>query len=73
MTWPPPQAGLVVAYSYFWHREAIFGQEEGRKDRPWTVVLAVRSPEGEATVYVLPITHSSPQFTAIEFPSNEVR
>ena len=72
MTWPPPQAGLVVAYSYLWHREATVGQEEGRKDRPCAVVLAVKSAEDEATDYVLPITHSSPHFSAVEFPSNEV-
>ena len=38
MTWPSPQAGLVVAFSYLWHREAIVGQEEGRKGHPYTVV-----------------------------------
>lgn len=60
MTWPLPQTGLVVAYSYLWHREANTGHEEGRKDRPCAVIMAVKSVQGDTTVYVLPITHSAP-------------
>lgn len=63
MTWPAPQPGLVVRYSYLWKREATVGREEGVKDRPCTIVLAVEG-EGEGgrvRVLVLPVTHSRPQ------------
>lgn len=71
MTWPTPQPGLVIRYSYLWQREAQAGQEEGVKDRPCAVVLASTDDEGRSRVYVLPITHSLPSndTPAIEIPS----
>ena len=70
MTWPTPQPGLVIRYSYLWQREAQAGQEEGVKDRPCAVVLASTDDEGRSRVYVLPITHSPPSndTPAIEIP-----
>ncbi len=70
MTWPDPRPGLVIRYSYLWQREAARGQEEGVKDRPCAIVLAVKSDEGETTVYALPITHSAPVVAddALELP-----
>ena len=71
MTWPTPQPGLVIRYSYLWQREAQAGQEEGVKDRPCAVVLASTDEDGRSRVYVLPITHSAPADadTAIEVPT----
>ena len=72
MTLPDPEVGLVIAYSYLWHREHQTGQEEGRKDRPSVIVLAVERPsDGVTLVTVLPITHSPPTVasTAIEIPA----
>jgi len=72
MTLPDPEVGLVIAYSYLWHREHQIGQEEGRKDRPAVIVLAVERPaDGVTLVTVLPITHSAPTSaaTAIEIPA----
>lgn len=60
MTWPTPQPGLVVRYSYLWQREAAAGREEGVKDRPCAVVLAHMDEGGDTRVYVLPITHYPP-------------
>ena len=58
---PVPEAGLVISYAYLWNREALAGQEEGRKDRPCVITLAVqRQQDGETWVTVLPITHSAP-------------
>jgi len=69
---PTPEAGLVVAYAYLWRREQRAGQEEGRKDRPSVIVLAVeREADGATLVTVLPITHGAPiePGGAIEIPA----
>jgi len=51
---PNPEPGLVVSYAYLWHREKRAGQDEGRKDRPSVIVLAVeRESNGAITVTVL--------------------
>jgi len=46
------------------------GHEEGAKDRPCAVVVALQNEDGKTRVYVLPITHSSPAVgeEAIEIP-----
>ena len=61
MTWPTPHPGFVVRYSYLWTREARAGREEGVKDRPCAVVLAVAAAKDRMRVIVLPITHTQPQ------------
>lgn len=38
----------------------MLGQEEGVKDRPCAVILAVQDEDGEHLVTVLPITHTHP-------------
>ena len=70
MPLPDPKPGLVINYSYLWRDEARSGQEEGRKDRPCVIILAVQDVEGEQVVTVAPITHSEPSIanTAIELP-----
>ena len=71
MAIPTPEAGLVISYAYLWHHEHQAGQEEGRKDRPSVIVLAVeRDGDGDIAVTVLPITHSAPAnpAAAIEIP-----
>jgi hypothetical protein len=71
VSWPVPQPGLVIRYSYLWNREALAGQEEGVKDRPCAVVVALQHEEGATWVYVLPITHARPSDAgnAIEIPA----
>jgi hypothetical protein len=61
VTWPAPRPGLVVRFSYLWKREADAGREEGVKDRPCAVVIAIEGKEGHPRVIVLPVTHSPPQ------------
>jgi hypothetical protein len=70
MAIPPPEPGLVINYAYLWHRESAAGGEEGRKDRPSVIVLAVEVTQGERQTIVLPITHSRPQTASegIEIP-----
>jgi hypothetical protein len=57
---PPPRVGLVISYAYLWWDEARAGLEEGRKDRPCVVVIALEAIEGRQIVTVAPITHSPP-------------
>ncbi|HRO48928.1 MAG TPA: hypothetical protein PLW75_02205 [Hyphomicrobium sp.] len=62
MSLPDPEPGLVINYSYLWHHEHLAGHEEGTKDRPSVIVLAIDEPStGEPVVTVLPITHSEPE------------
>lgn len=71
MPLPSPEPGLVISYAYLWHGEHRAGQEEGRKDRPSVIVLAVeRAADGAMIVTVLPITHTAPTDpgSAIEIP-----
>jgi hypothetical protein len=69
---PTPEPGLVISYAYLWHFEHEAGLEEGRKDRPSVIVLAIERQSDETTeVTVLPITHGPPAdpATAIEIPA----
>ena len=75
MSLPKPEPGLVIRYSYLWHAEHREGREEGVKDRPCAIVLAVEnlrsnSPQGPR-VGVLPVTHTPPKdpTLAIEAPA----
>ena len=68
---PNPEPGLVLSYAYLWHHEHQAGREEGQKDRPSVIVLAIeREADGVIVVTVLPITHSPPRdpAAAIEIP-----
>jgi len=60
VSWPVPQPGLVIRYSYLWANEARAGREEGVKDRPCTIVLVLLRDGDAPLVRVLPITHSAP-------------
>lgn len=71
MTFPTPTPGLVIRYSYLWRSEHLRGQEEGVKDRPCAVLLAMNDDEGEQKVVVLPVTHTPPSDAAhaVEIPA----
>jgi hypothetical protein len=71
MAIPTPEPGLVISYAYLWDYEAEGGQDEGRKNRPCVIALAVeRQPDGETLVTVLPVTHRPPDnpAAAVEIP-----
>jgi hypothetical protein len=71
VSWPVPQPGLVVRYSYLWESEALEGREEGVRDRPCAIVVVARDEGGEQRVQVLPVTHRPPAdlSTAVEIPA----
>lgn len=72
MALPEPSLGLVISYSYLWASEHRKGRDEGTKDRPCVVVLAVDYDETGATIVtVAPITHAPPGSpgSAIEIPA----
>ena len=71
MSFPEPYAGLVIRYSYLWKREFDAGRDEGSKDRPCAIIMAVLDEDGDKEVWVLPITHSPPSGAddAIEIPT----
>ena len=71
MPLPDPFPGLVLHYSYLWHDQHQRGLEEGTKDRPCVVVLAVAREDGDIVVTVAPITHAPPRTVgeAVEIPA----
>ena len=70
MALPYPQPGQVIRYAYLWWNEARAGRQDGTKDRPCGIVLTRLTKAGHTTVYVLPITHTSPlsEEDGIEIP-----
>lgn len=71
MTLNVPAPGTVIRYSYLWEHEARIGLEEGLKDRPCAVALAIEQSNDDTYVLVVPITHTPPSDprTAIEIPT----
>jgi PemK-like, MazF-like toxin of type II toxin-antitoxin system len=71
MSLPEPEPGLVISYSYLWYDEAQEGADEGRKDRPCVVVVAVERGESGIMVTVAPVTHNPPAdpAAAVEIPA----
>lgn len=67
---PTPHAGLVIRYAYLWKREYEAGRDEGSKDRPCAIVMALTADDGESKVLVVPITHAPPHDAAdaVEIP-----
>lgn len=72
---PDPKPGLIIRFSYLWRDERDRGREEGSKDRPCAVVLAVAEIDGRKRVAVAPITHSKPppKSGAIAIPPQTAR
>lgn len=70
MALPIPERGLVISYAYLWRSEHEKGREEGIKDLPCVIILAVENDEGHLMVTVAPVTHSAPLMpdTAVEIP-----
>lgn len=61
MPFRDPEAGLVISYSYLWRYEYESGAEEGRKNRPCVIIIAVEKQDGNTLVTVVPVTHIKPE------------
>lgn len=70
MALPSPEPGLVISYAYLWRHEQAEGHDEGRKNRPCVIVLAVETQDDATVVTVAPITHREPEdaATGVEIP-----
>lgn len=68
---PAPKPAQVIRYSYLWAAEHGGGRDEGIKDRPVAIVLALQTDGDSEKVAVVPITHSPPTAgtDAIEIPA----
>ncbi len=66
---------MVVKYAYLWTHEHDRGLEEGGKDRPTAVLLALAKEDGEISVLAVPITHTPPHSPqdALEIPPETKR
>ncbi len=61
MSLPTPELGSVIQFDFLWKNEALARQEDGTKDRPCVIVLAVdRQADNQTQVTVCPISHASP-------------
>jgi hypothetical protein len=67
---PKPEPGLVISYGYLWSSEYAEGLDEGLKNRPCVIILAVRAESDKLIVTVVPVTHSAPAQpeVAVELP-----
>ncbi|MBV7257181.1 hypothetical protein KCG44_10345 [Pacificimonas sp. WHA3] len=70
-SWPTPEPGETLSYSYLWRYEYEKGIEEGRKDRPVAVIVALTGNDDKARLFVAPITTQTPddRSSAIEVPA----
>lgn len=69
-----PRTGDVFDYAYLWHREALEGEESGRKLRP--VCMAMVVPDaGRTVLFVVPITSHEPTAhrVGVRVPAMEAR
>jgi len=62
---------LVVRFGFLWSHESDAGADEGAKDRPCAIVVAVRNENGHLRTVVAPITHRPPDdpLDSIEIPA----
>jgi hypothetical protein len=54
VTLPKPERGLIVPYAYLWLFEYEQGRDEGVKDRPCVIIVAIEDDNGTPMVTVAP-------------------
>lgn len=69
-SWTIPKPTDVLSYAYLWHSEALKGREEGVKDRPVVVVVAITTGDDRTDVIVVPVTTRPPRSgdSVVEIP-----
>ncbi len=65
--------GEVYSYSYLWSREALVGEESGRKDRPACIVFKFSGVTDLLLVYPITTKQPTSDRLAIEVPAAERR
>ncbi|HEX8621508.1 MAG TPA: hypothetical protein VF718_06005 [Allosphingosinicella sp.] len=70
-SWKIPKPTDVLSYVYLWHREAEAGADEGKKERPVVVVVAIDRQQHGTQVLVVPVTTRPPREgdAAVEMPA----
>src|SRR3546814_20208097 len=70
MPLPKREPGLVIHDEYLWRHEYEAGEDEGRKQRPCAIIVAVTNEKGKTEIIVAPITHRrpAPPSIGIEIP-----
>ncbi|WP_108816560.1 hypothetical protein [Loktanella sp. Alg231-35] len=72
---PKPKIGDIWRYPYLWKREALDGEEAGRKLRPTALAAIVPVSQKSTRLYLLPITGTEPfaDQNALKIPATEIR
>jgi hypothetical protein len=65
--------GEVYRYSYLWSREALIGEESGRKDRPACIVFKFSGETDLLLIYPITTKQPASDRLAIEVPAAERR
>lgn len=70
-----PKIGDIWRYPYLWKREALDGEDAGRKPRPTALAAIVPVSQKSTRLYLLPITGTEPfaDQNALEIPATEIR
>ncbi|HEX8193518.1 MAG TPA: type II toxin-antitoxin system PemK/MazF family toxin [Allosphingosinicella sp.] len=70
-SWTIPKPTDVLSYVYLWSHEAAEGRDEGTKERPVVVVLAVQQRDHGTEIIVAPVTTKPPRQRgiAVEIPA----
>lgn len=68
-----PETGLVIRYRYLWQRQALAGEETGRKARPVCVVIPVGATGTDVVLFPLTTQPPGPDRLAVQVPETERR
>lgn len=73
MTTFEPETGLVIRYHYLWQRQALAGEETGRKVRPVCVVIPVGATGTDVVLFPLTTQPPGSDRLAVQVPETERR
>ncbi|MEL4073181.1 hypothetical protein WKW50_23910 [Ochrobactrum sp. GPK 3] len=64
------ERGQIVRFFYLWKRQAVAGEESGRKARP--VCIVIRTPDNPARLFLFPITSQQPDQSRIALAFSQI-
>jgi hypothetical protein len=68
-----PETGLVIRYRYLWQRQALAGEETGRKARPVCVVIPIGAKGADVVLFPLTTQPPCSDRLAVQVPETERR